>query len=337
MTNLFSLYKSKLPYLIPISLILGLVVLTKSEVFIINSGKLSSAVIIDLVLIIPLIHLFLIRNKPQPKITIVPFFILGIVVASNIIPTEHKALLDYVIYYLLPVVELTVFCIIVYKLNQLIKLFKSHRKSYDFFSALKLSAQEIIPVKMATSAATEISVIYYGFIKWKKQPLKYNEFSMSKGNGIIAVLGVIIFLIAIETFALHLILEKNYPILALVLGVISIYSAFQIWGMLKSLIHRKTELLDNKLHLKYGVISETIIQYDNISHIELNNKSLGEDSEIKKLSPFNELDSHCVIIHLKDNIVINSIYGFKKEAKSIAFYIGNKEYFVNQLKSKLIN
>ena len=41
MTNLFSLYKSKLPYLIPVLLILGLVLLTKSDVFAINSGEIS--------------------------------------------------------------------------------------------------------------------------------------------------------------------------------------------------------------------------------------------------------------------------------------------------------
>jgi len=100
---------------------LSLYILGISSVFQQETAQLSTLIIIDVLLTIPLIYFLLIRKTTIPKLSIIPVTILGIILATYVIPENHQTYLNNFKNWVLPVVELFVFCFIIYKLRQGIK------------------------------------------------------------------------------------------------------------------------------------------------------------------------------------------------------------------------
>lgn len=184
---------------VPVLLILLVVLITKSQIFASNTGALSIGITLDLLFTIPIVYFILIKKKNIPKTTIVPFFILGMVIASYIIPQEHQSTLNWVKNWIFPFVELGVGVFVFYKVRQTIKRYKVNAKQeLDYFSALKETCGEIAPGKIAIFLAMELAVFYYGFVSWKKRILAENEFTYHKNSGTISLLAALIVIIGVE-------------------------------------------------------------------------------------------------------------------------------------------
>ena len=107
---------------------------------------------------------------------------------------------------------------------------------------------------------------------------------------------------------------------------------FQIFSILKSLNKRLLSINyhTNTLHLRYGFASQTSIPFEDIERIEKTTKTL-DDKEHLKLSAFDMLDAHNIIIYLNQTQTIDRIYGIRKQYKSIAFFVDDKELFVGKI------
>ncbi|WP_247672574.1 hypothetical protein [Aquimarina sp. MMG016] len=324
---------------VPVLLIVSMVLITKSKLFSANPNTLSIAITIDLLFTIPIVYLLLIRKKNIPKTTIVPFFVLGIVIASYIIPKEHQSILDWAKNWVFPILELGVVTFVIYKVRKSLLRLKQHTKlKPDFFSALKETCNEILPKQIAILLAMELAVFYYGFVYWKKRTIAKNEFTYHRNSGSVGLLIGLIGIIGIETYVLHILLLKWNTIAAWIITGLSVYSGIQILGFLKSLTKRPIYIEDNILYLRYGILSEATIPIKNIESIELSSKDLELNAETRKLSPLGNLENHNVIITLKQENTFTGLYGMKKSFKQLAFYIDNHEMFKTQLeeiKSKL--
>src|SRR5690606_29172020 len=135
--------------------------------------------------------------------TVVPFLILGLVVGTYTLPIENQDFLNLFKVWGLPFVELFVLTYITLKIRASIKKYKEKAQSNpDFFTTLKETCAELLPEKIVPFFATEIAVIYYGFVNWKKCKFKENEFSYHKNNGTPVLLITVIFLVIIETFVI---------------------------------------------------------------------------------------------------------------------------------------
>lgn len=263
--------------------------------------------------------------------------ILGVVLATFIIPKAHQQTLNSFKTWVLPVIEIAILSFIIYKVSKAIKYYKSETQVYaDFYTLLKKTCNSILPNVPAHLAATELSVIYYGFINWKKTKLKNNEFTHHKTSGTVSLLVALLFIIAIETVTLHFILSKWSSIIAWILTGLSIYTGLQIFGFLKSMSKRPLIVDNDELWLRYGIMSETKIPLHKIDTIELSSKSYGEDKYFKKLSILGDLESHNIVIHLKEEQLLHGLYGIKKPYKILALYADDKEAFVDLVKSKII-
>tara|TARA_B100000795_G_C22724192_1_gene408730 strand:- start:62 stop:1078 length:1017 start_codon:yes stop_codon:yes gene_type:complete len=329
-------HRNLITFGIPLFLILSVIILASSSVFQLHPKALSIGIIFDLVLVIPAIYFLLIRKRKIPKITTIPFFIAGIVIASIIIPKDFQFYLTQVKNWVLPIVETTVFFLIIYKVRQLNKIFKKERsQDRDFYSALKSATAQLLPKKLSVAFSTEIAVIYYGFFNWKNRKLSKNEFSYHKSSGTIALLLVFIFLILVETSVVHLLLQKWSILAAWILSILSIYTCIQVFGIMRSMSKRPISIDNGELKLRYGLFSESTISISNIEEIELSTKSIELDDTTKKLSPLGDFESHNVVIKLKEEEVLFGLYGLISKYNNIALYVDEKEYFKNEINNAL--
>jgi len=326
-----------LPITIPFIMILSLILIIKSSFFSENPQILSNAITIDLLLIVPLVYFLIIRKRKIPKITVVTMFVLGVILLSVFLPKENQTLLDGVKTYFIPLLELGIFSFLVYKTTQISKAYKKEKKSQDFYSTLKLAAAQVFPKKIALILVTEISVIYYGFIKWKSPKLASHEFSYHKKNALISILAGFTLIIIAETVGLHSFLVKWNLIVGWIVSFLSAYTALQFFALTKSVMMRPITIdAENKLlHLRYGYFTEMSIPTEEIEKIEFSTKDLPEDKSVLTFSPLGGIGEHNIILHLKGEMKFSGIYGIKRKAKSLAIFIDDKERFKKLLEESV--
>ena len=336
MNRTVNIHKNLIIFGIPILIIGMMIALAKSSVFSTNPNTLSIGITFDLLLTVPIIYFLLIRKTSIPKTTVVPFLIIGMVVCSTILPIENQYYLDIFKTWIFPLVELSIVSYVIYKVSKVIKRYKLNKKEkVDFFTTLKNTCYEILPKGTVIPVVTEIAVFYYGFIYWKRRRLNKNEFSYHKDSGTVTLLIAIIFIVAIETVVLHILLAKWSIIAAWILTFLSIYSGVQIFGFLKSMYKRPISIENNKLLLRYGIMNETTIDLADIDSIEISSKDIELNNETRKLSFLGELESHNVVIRLKKENILIGLYGIKRKYKNLVLYVDKKNEFKNQINNAL--
>lgn len=317
-------------------LLLGLIVFLLSSDFFELTSDLSLALTIDLLLVIPLIYFITIRKSKIPKTTVIPLMVIGMLIGSYFLPKAQQVYLDGFKTYFLPLIELFVLGFVLVKTLGAIKAYKKEAKtSLDFYTVLQKVCSEILPAKLVKPFATEVSVIYYGFFKWKKLKLNDNQFSYHKESGTPVLMYAFMFIILIETFVLHALLIENYVVLTWILTGLSLYSILQVFGLAKALYFRPYTLTNTALILTYGLLNETKIDLANIEVLELNKKEQKKNALTRSLSPLGELESPNLLLKMKTPITLYGLYGGRKEADTLVFYADEPERLVNAVNQKL--
>lgn len=321
---------------VPVLVMLFLVGLTQTQLFQNSPDKLSNLILLDFLLTVPILFLFLSRRTQIPKFIFLYFILAGIFIAGFILPADQQDLLSQVRSILIPLVEIGLFSMVAYKLYSINKSFKEQEgeEEMEFFEKLKMACSEVLPGKLSAVLATEIAVFYYLFAGKKKLPGEH-DFTYFEKSGIKAVLLVFLGLLVMEVVIVHILAERWSTSLAWLLSIFGAYACLQIAAILRSLdkhlisIDFKGELLK----LRYGFVNSVDIPFENIDRIEKSSKTLQSEKQMVSLSAFDMIDSHNIILHLKEEQTLNKFYGMKKDFKAIGFYIDEHKDFLEQLDS----
>ncbi|WCO00720.1 hypothetical protein [Psychroserpens ponticola] len=330
MTSKTSFLKANsIAFIIPITLILALIFLLNSTAFTNNQNILSTFITIDFIITIPLVYFLIVRKTKISNLTIAPFLIICVIIASYVIPAANQETLSIAKTWLIPIVELSVLSIIILKVRKAIQHYKKVANNHqDFYSILQDTCKSIFPEVPAKLAANEIALIYYGFFNLKKTNLKSNEYTNYKGSGILSTLVAVIFLVAIEMVTIHLLAVKWNTTFAWILTGLSIYSALQIIGIIRSVPKRPIAINDNELILRFGILSETIIPIEDIETIALADSSdFDKEKSTKTLSLLGELENSNVVIQLKTPQHLHFIYGKSKTYTKLLFFVDDNQSF----------
>lgn len=349
--------KQFLLFLIPMLLLGSLIFLIQSPYFLPQSDNLTLAISIDFVLTIPIIYFLVIRKTTIPNFTAISLMVAGLFLGLYFLPEQNQTYLQIFKTYFFPVIELGIVSVVIWKVRATIIKYKKLKLSYegketeisfDFFTVLKNSCEEILPKLPASLLATEIAVVYYSILNWKKTKINpTKKFTYHVNSGTVGLLGALVFIIAIETIALHLLLAEWNVIAAWILSILSIYTGFQLLAFAKSFSKRPILIENDILYLRYGIMSETEIEIKNIKSIEISEKPLEELIEIEvsedkaksklyqKLSPLGNLEQHNIIIRLHEKVKLNGLYGINKEFEVLGFHVDEKVDFVNQIQSRI--
>jgi len=335
------MYRLRLPhnYLIfglPLLMIATMVVLSTTAVFKENVKLFSLGVSFDLLITIPLVYFILIRRSQIPKTTLVPLLVFALIIGKYIIPGEQHYYLDLFETWGLPVIEISVLGFVIFKVHQAIRKFQLNKEDdTDFYSILKKTCNDLFPKPFVIPVVTEIAVFYYGFLNWKKRPLRRNEFQYHKESGSVSLLAVLIFLILIEAIVLHILLAMWSNTVAWILSLLGVYSLFQIFGFMRSMSKRPVVIGKDKLYLRYGIMNEAVVEIKNIEAIEISSKDIELNSETKKLSFLGTLESHNLILRLKKHNTLFGLYGRKSTFKTLVLHIDDKHRFKEQIEASV--
>jgi len=308
-------YCLKLKWLIPGILLLLcslLILLPHTELYENSPDEISTGILLDLLITIPLLYSIYIWKKHIPKFTIIYVIILGILIANYLIPTADQQLLYKVQLMVIPLLEIGILSLVIYKMKSLRQRFVS-LKEIDFFSKVTIACHEVFPARIAKVIATEMAVVYYLISSPSKEILKPNHFTYDKKSGIKIVLTVFIFLILIETFVVHLLISNWNENIAWILTFLSVYAILQVIAIMKSMSRRliSIDYEHRVLNLNYGFGCQSNIPFNHIINIGVFNRNLREGNMHIYLSLFELLDTSNVSIELKIENVLNKLYGIE--------------------------
>ena len=276
----------------------------------------------------------MIRKTKIPKGTAVTFLLLGVVIASYIIPKEHQTIINFAKQFLIPVIETSIFTFVVLRIRKVYKNFKGAKENApDFMATLRIAVSEILPRKVVEPFVLEIAMIYYCFFAWKKPTLPNNAFTYHKKSDIALIFGVFIGLVLVETFVFHILIERWSPVVAWIGTGLSLYTMVQIIGIIKSTSRRPIILKDEKVVLRFGIMAETAIAYEDIERIELSQRTISHNPLAKKLGT--ELTSHNVVIYLKKENILHGLFGIKNNFNILSLFVDDHKKFKEEIDQKI--
>jgi len=315
--------------LLPASFILGCIALTTiPEIHLDNS--LSNAITLDLLLTTPLVYLLIIRKRSIPKTTVIPVIVLGMIVATQIIPKPHQQLLQWFMDWLFPILEVGVVAYMIFTIRKAILVARKENNQFaDFHDLAKRVASTIFPQRVAQLMATEISTIYYALFSWKKHRPSSNEFTHYQSTSSRLLLYVFIFLILVEAFVIHLLLQNWNATVAWVVTGISFYTCLQVLAIAKSLPKRPISLSKNMLKLRWGFMNQAEIPLNTISGIQLEKREVEKAADTAYLSPLHSAEGNNVVITLSKPATMDRMYGFTKPFTKLVLYIDDPQRFID--------
>lgn len=315
--------------LLPALFILLCILLTKIPGFF-SDHSLSNAITLDLLLTTPLVYFLIIRKRSIPNTTVIPIIILGMVVATQIIPKSHQQLLRWFIDWVFPILELGVLAYMLITIRKAILVARTEKNHFlDFHDLAKGVASRIFPKRIAQLLATEISTLYYALFSWQKHKPNINEFTHYRSTSSRLLLHVFIFLILVEAGALHLLLQSWNTSVAWIVTGISLYTCLQVLAIAKSLPNRPILLDDNVLRLRWGLMNQSEIPLNTISSIQLEKKEIEKTPGTAYLSPLHSAEGNNVVITLSKPTAMDQMYGFTKPFSKIVLYIDDPERFID--------
>ena len=324
-------------YGLPISIIAFCIFFALSSQ-IIKHPELAIGITYDLSIIAPLLYFLLIRKRDIPKWTVLPFSIIGMIIAHILLPDHLKYHLNLLTKYLIPTLELVITILFGYKIYSSVKIFRKNSTQHlDFYTLIKQTLFPIIkPTILAKIFTFELAIFYYAFVIWKKPASPGQKFTCYKESGITAVFISVIGLCAIEVLVIHLLLSRWNNTVAWIITASSIYVVLQLIAHLKALRYRLTEITSTELILKYGLFGEMTIPLIQISKAEIENNNLDvADLEVQKLALIKDMESQNIAIYLKEPLLLEKAYGYMKKCDIVHFYIDEKDKFIIELNQAL--
>lgn len=306
--------------------------LVKSPFFHQKPSVLSAAITVDLLLTIPLIYAWLIHKTRVSKFTIAPLVMVCMFSASYLVPAGHQHWLQLFKLFAFPLMEMASLTLVVRKFMAVRRQFSQGRASgNDFFDVLQKACYSTLPRTLAAALTSEISVIYYGIIYHKTRKPASNQFTYHQNSGTPAVMGCLIFVILIESAAMHLLVARWNVTAAWILSGLSLYTALQFFGYARSLAKRFISIDGDQLRLRYGIMAQTHIHVHHISRVELSGRDVPPDAGTRKLSPLGQLESHNVILHLNRDHVLHGLIGKRYRVRTLLLHVDQPERFKTAL------
>lgn len=309
-------------------LVVAFCVLVSFSALVTVHPELAIGITYDLTLTAPLLYLFLIRKQNISKFTVIPFFVVCILIGKLILPEESRFHLDLMMKWVLPIVELVAFTVISFAAYRTYTSYKSvSGKSSDAMEIIRETCTAAnFPAFFAKIAAFEIGAIYYAFWAWRA-PRRDNTYSYHKKSGIVAVYSIVIFIILAETLVIHVLVVGFSQIIAWLLTISSVYLAFQIFAHLKAAIQRPFEFLGTKLFLHNGLFNDIVLEAENIKSFEATSLPFEKEAGVKKFGLVADIEQHNFKIELNEETELTGFYGIGSKVKTLYVFVDEVDAF----------
>lgn len=311
--------------------------IVSSPFFMQNSEALAFAITLDITLGIPALYYFLaVRRKHAPALTLIPIFILSLVLASLILPAAQHGYLD-LLKLVIPGIELFVLSYLTIKIRAIIKAFRAERASALYFTdALLASCQRVLgKIPGLGFILTEFSLLYCAVLGWfKKYEARNAEdaiFFYHRKSGYGAILSVLMMALVTETLALHILLQQWSSVAAWIFTGLSVYSALWLLGDYHALRLHPIIVQGRTLHFRTGLRWRVSLSRDNIAAVEKFQAREQRGKEYLSLALFG---APRLLLHCKAPVLVRGLFGIKRMVTQIGLSVDEEKLFLESMHAR---
>lgn len=301
--------------------------------------ELYTGVTYDLMLFSPLCFYF-ISGRKAPKFLIGLFVSAGVITAYFLLPDSQKLHFNLIRFVFLPLVEIAILGSVIYFSWKTIRGLRNETKATnpDYYSVFQNTGVTVLQSERAGKIfGSELAMFYYFFSGWKTQPISADAFAHDKNSGSLALFWVVVLILMGETLALHLMLHTWSAVAAWIFTGLSIYTVVMILAHINAYKNRPHELGANELILRNGIFGTLRIPYGEIAEVTLTSKDpVVKTKKIYKMAILGEMESHNVIVTLKNDLHASLIYGISKTCDTVLFDVDNSKVFKARLDAKIL-
>ncbi len=234
---------------------------------------MSTAITVDLALGFPLLaYLLLVRRGRFGLLVLVPFLLVGALVARLVAPQPDNPVMNF-LELALPALELGVIAVGIWKLRRLLAAYRLARPTQPYpFDAFRLSVERVFGRSGVARAGTmEAAFLAFGLGGWRRiRPEEgYEAFPTHRRAGYVHLVGIVAGLVAVETVGVHLVVSLWSPVTAWVLTGLALYSLLWILGDLNAVRLSPHRLDQGTLHLRVGFRWAADVPLDRMSVLRL--------------------------------------------------------------------
>ncbi|NQD67962.1 hypothetical protein HP456_18830 [Bacillus haikouensis] len=315
---------------------------------ILRLDNISSNIVIlltlTLIILPPMsIYWLLIRPRSMPKLFVYLSFIICLGASYLIIPSSQKGLLNQILIWLLPILEVIIVIVVVYNIIKSIIRFKESNKSKEnnFLEITRMSLEPKLGNGFVLGAIlTELSVFYYSIIGWFKKPTVFeNEqiYSYHKTSQIKTIVIVFSLLITLEGILFHLFIQLWSDVAAWIFTILNIYALLYMIGLYSSVKILPHIIYIDKLIIRLGFQSCIELDIRNIECIKTAKEKggIGEKTPKETYFAMVNMDSPQYEIFLKEPALMKSSYGRTKYVKTVIFRADKPLKMVEEINSTI--
>lgn len=283
----------------------------RTQTFATHPDVLAWALTFDLTISVPLLWwFFAVRTGRASAVTLVPLFVIGVAVAARIIPTAQHSFVDQLRYLAAPL-DLVTIALVVRRVARIRRI----EGGGDPIARIERACAEIFGNGYAGRAvAFEISIIYYTFSGWRRPAPA--GFTVHQRNSWATLVGVVVFLIGVESIGAHLVVQMWSVKAAWIVTSLDLYGLLWFLGDYQALRQRPTRIESETLVLSYGLRWRAEIPLSAIAAIEPVRSEA--DWKRKGVLKMAMLDEPRLLIRFATPQTMQGLAGIKRTFEAIA-------------------
>ncbi len=158
----------------------------------------------------------------------------------------------------------------------------------------------------------------------------HRSFTQHKQSGIVPLLVGLLFVGVLELWVVHLVVTRINPTLAWILFGIEAYGLLWFVGLIRSLPARPTEVLNHRVHIRYGILYDLAFDANDIESISMQ-PGAGDHEELhQKLHLFG---SSNLVLHFRRSVEIRRPYGLSRSVRSVGLEMDEPRQFLRALEA----
>lgn len=299
---------------------------------------LALGITLDLVVVVPcLVYFLLVRGRGWSPVVLVPVFLVSLVAARQVLPADHRQLLDAFSWLAIPL-ELFVIGLVVVKARQVARRMRTEGPADPgtLFERMRDAARQVLGANLLSDALSfEIAIGHHAFAGWRARPVSTPlTFTCHRKVAYGAILSALLLVLVAETIGLHLLLQRWSPAAAWVLTGLSIYSAFWLLGLYQAVRLRPIRIEEDRLLIRIGLKWRIEVPFEEVEAFEIlrGGTILPKRKNLLRAVVLGEAR---YLLKLKRPLLAEGPYGIRRRVTQIAFAVDEPQRFEAALRGRI--
>ena len=292
--------------------------IVRTQMFAKNPDVAAWGATFDLTLTIPFLYwLFVVRPGRARALTLAPVFVGCTMLAAFVIPKPQQFFLhnlSMIIGTPLEIVTMTLLA------RRVLRLRRRGIDSNDPYARILTATRELLgDTRVADFIACEIAILYYSLFCWRKKPVvpvNARSFTVHQRSGWSSIVVCFFVILVVESIGAHLLVQLWNPIAAWIVTMLDVYGILWLLGDYHALRLRPSLVLDDMLHVRYGLRWSVSVPLDAIESIDaIRGESDWKRKDVLKVAM---IDEPRWLVRLREPVVARGLAGLTKTIRAIA-------------------